>query len=258
MAKSKFEYVKQFELDDKILPHCYILVRIDGRCFHKFTNDHQFERPNDGRGLKLMNKCANEIMKAHPEIELAYGTSDEFSFVLGRLSDLFSRRASKLQTTFVSKFTACYVFYWKEFFPTLQLQYPPSFDGRCVAYPSRETMRDYLNWRQADCHINNLYNTCFWTIVLKGKKTLTEAEAIVRGTNAGQKHEIMMMQYNLNYNNEPAIFRKGSVLLQDLEEVNVIDSRDGKEIKKQVRVVQTLHCDIIQNDFWNKYEKVLK
>src|SRR4051812_47218014 len=89
-----------------------------------------------------------------------------YSFVLGRLSDLFSRRASKLQTIFVSKFTACYVFYWKEFFPTLQLQYPPSFDGRCVAYPSRETMRDYLNWRQADClYFYFLLLICFLSIL---------------------------------------------------------------------------------------------
>jgi len=35
MAKSKFEYVKQFELEDKLLPNCWIVVRIDGKGFHR-------------------------------------------------------------------------------------------------------------------------------------------------------------------------------------------------------------------------------
>lgn len=56
--------------------------------------------------------------------------------------------------------------------------YPPlpSFDGRAVCYPSMGNMRDYLAWRQADAHINNLYNTTFWNLVLKGGLTTTEAE----------------------------------------------------------------------------------
>ena len=32
----------------------------------------------------------------------------------------------------------------------------PSFDARTVLYPNDQTLRDYLSWRQADCHINNL------------------------------------------------------------------------------------------------------
>jgi len=35
MAKSKYEYVKEFETDDRLLANVYILVRIDGKGFHK-------------------------------------------------------------------------------------------------------------------------------------------------------------------------------------------------------------------------------
>lgn len=35
MAKSKFEYVRNFETDDSCLRNCYIVVRLDGRNFHK-------------------------------------------------------------------------------------------------------------------------------------------------------------------------------------------------------------------------------
>ena len=35
MAKSKFEYVKQFETEDRLMPNCWIVVRIDGKGFHR-------------------------------------------------------------------------------------------------------------------------------------------------------------------------------------------------------------------------------
>ena len=36
MANSKFEYVKQFEHEQRLLPHCWIVVRLDGRGFHRY------------------------------------------------------------------------------------------------------------------------------------------------------------------------------------------------------------------------------
>lgn len=50
MANSRFDYVRDFETDDKILPNCWIVVRIDGKAFHKFTQKHDFVKPNDDNG----------------------------------------------------------------------------------------------------------------------------------------------------------------------------------------------------------------
>ena len=38
----------------------------------------------------------------------------------------------------------------------MPLQATPMFDSRAVLYPSDQTLRDYLSWRQADTHINHL------------------------------------------------------------------------------------------------------
>jgi tRNA(His) guanylyltransferase len=35
MAKSKFEYVRDFEAQEVCLPNCWIVVRVDGKNFHK-------------------------------------------------------------------------------------------------------------------------------------------------------------------------------------------------------------------------------
>lgn len=72
------------------------------------------------------------------------------SFLLRRSTSLFKRREAKLLTTLVSHFTAAYVFNWSSYFPDTPLQYPPTFDGRLVLYPSNREVRDYFAWRQAD------------------------------------------------------------------------------------------------------------
>lgn len=169
MAKSSFEYVKKFEAEDMLLPNTWIVIRLDGKCFHKFSEDHNFSKPNDLRALDLMNYAAYTVMKEFNDLIIGFGQSDEYSFVFKKDTSLYKRRSAKLLTTINSKFSSSYVFYWKKFFEEEKLKYPPTFDGRIVLYPSEENIVDYLKWRQADVHINNLYNTTFWTLVLKGK-----------------------------------------------------------------------------------------
>lgn len=93
MAKSKYEYVRKFEQNDQCLLNCWIVIRIDGRNFHRFSDVHGFEKPNDQRALQLMNKCAETVMKEFTDIVIAYGQSDEFSLVFRRSTTQFSRRA---------------------------------------------------------------------------------------------------------------------------------------------------------------------
>ena len=80
MAKSKFEYTRKFENNDSCLPNCFIVVRLDGRNFHRFSDSHDFEKPNDEHALQLMNRCAKEVMKEFQDIILAYGQSDEYRY----------------------------------------------------------------------------------------------------------------------------------------------------------------------------------
>ena len=66
----------------------------------------------------------------------------------------------------------------------MSLKYPPTFDGRSVCYPTNRNLRDYLSWRQADTHINNLYNTCFWLLVKDGVSK-EEAQQLAGVSGAG-------------------------------------------------------------------------
>lgn len=250
MAKSKFEYVKSFESDENILPNCWIVVRIDGRAFHKFTTKHNFEKPNDPRALWLMNKAASVVMEEFKDILLSYGQSDEYSFVLRKDTTLYNRRKSKIMTYINSLFSSSYVFFWNEYFKDVKLKYPPAFDSRIVLYPTDENLRDYLSWRQADCHINNLYNTAFWALVLKGGLTNTEAEKRLCGTFSSDKNELLFTEFNTNYNNEPIMYRKGTILLRK----KIKSPKNGK----YKLVILPLHEDMIQDHFWKKNFEILQ
>jgi len=260
-----------------------------------------------------MNAAAKHTLHVLPDIIISYGHSDEYSFVFHKSCSLFERRSAKLASTVVSTFTSAYVHLWPKFLasppppgtflscatrddapgdqtatgtvpsPTtiphtdLDVSYLPTFDARCIAYPSNSNLRDYLSWRQADCHINNLYNTTFWALVLRGGMSNTEAEESLKGTLSSDKNEILWSRFGINYNNELEIFRKGSVVfrkyaLVDLsaredargEENSTPDTRDDagdeKDISKtqkekmkkarQKAEIVVEHVDVIKDEFW--------
>ena len=88
-----------------------MVVRVDGRGFTKFCESMKMEKPNDIRGIELMNRAAREVVENFKDIVLAYGDSDEYSFVFKKRSNLFNRRKDKITSCIVSLFTSAYVFY---------------------------------------------------------------------------------------------------------------------------------------------------
>ncbi|PNH35820.1 hypothetical protein VD0004_g6862 [Verticillium dahliae] len=240
MANSKFEYVKAFEQPDTLLQNTWVVVRIDGRGFTKLCAKYAFEKPNDKRALDLMNAAARAVMTDLPDITIAYGVSDEYSFV-----------------------------FHKSYAPlTLPL---PSFDGRAVCYPSVQNLRDYMSWRQVDCHINNLYNTTFWALIQLGGMDNRAAEELLAGTVSGDKNEILFSRFHINYNNEPEMYKKGSVVFRDYElvepgthnvqadadaiaePVSMTKSQTEKDKKRRNKArIVIEHLDIIKDDFWDR------
>ncbi|SBS81086.1 tRNAHis guanylyltransferase, putative [Plasmodium ovale curtisi] len=214
MANSKFAYVKSFEEERKILPNCYFVLRIDGSNFKNFTKVHEYKKPNDKRGLELMNACAMNVLNKYDEIDICYGHSDEYSFVFKKNTKLWNRRYNKLLSNLVSYFTSCFMFNWNFYFDQ-KLMYPPSFDGRIIVYPTEKEIKDYLSWRQIDCHINTQYNECFWNLILKCNYTKEQAYKSLLTTQTKHKNELLYTRFNINYNDIPQIFKRGTIIIRN-------------------------------------------
>ena len=225
-----------------------------------------------------MNAAAREVMNSFTEIIMAFGQSDEYSFVFKKSAKVFNRREDKILSCVLSLFTSAYVFKFGEFFkepvkegeeekseiPMARPLRIPSFDGRVVLYPSFEDLKAYMSWRQVDCHINNLYNTVFWKLVKEGNLSTTEAHARLKGTFSKDKHEILFKEFKCNYNNEPEICKRGNLLLRVSKEVlnpnqenlEVNEAKTGKKSKKDENdEVILVHDDLIDKEaFYEKYD----
>ena len=115
-----------------------------------------------------------------------------------------------------------------------------------------------MSWRQADCHINNLYNTAFWALILNKSddpsyslKSNIEAESILKVLDAGGKNELLFSKYGINYNNIDPIFRKGTTLTRESIVFTKISSRTDESVERRRKVINEYHLDIIGDEFWN-------
>lgn len=241
------------------------------------------------------------------------------------MTNFFNRRQNKITSLITSAFTAAFNFHWYNYFSDNQnpnliinnketnklslnqtLQYPASFDGRSVIYPTENTLMDYLKWRQADCHINNLHNTTFYALTREYTKyikmddkfhiefpyigpkfeiqpfTAVEATKKLSGTLSSDKNEILFTDYGINYNNELEQFRKGTIIFvnpekslvqqmvkklsitgkskknnveESIDENDLIDDHKSESIS--LDLFQMLNIDIISDQFWQKYGKIL-
>ena len=44
----------------------------------RFSEEHDFHKPNDDQALGLMSECAKRVMREYPDIVISYGQSDEY------------------------------------------------------------------------------------------------------------------------------------------------------------------------------------
>lgn len=191
MANSKLDYLKDEEkaTDLRFNRDTYIIVRVDGDKFHNFSAVHNFHKPNDKRALDLMVDAARQVlMTFRGHIPLAYGHSDEFSFLIKSSSNLLSRRVFKITSMLPVVFATRYNSRWDHYFgdpsrgTVTKKSYDAWFDARPKEYANYRSVINYFRWRQIDCHINNLYNTTLHA--LTGRYTRHELIEATQDTNA--------------------------------------------------------------------------
>jgi tRNA(His) guanylyltransferase len=102
------------------------------------------------------------------------------------------------------------------------------------------------------------YNTCFWALVndKESPHQEVEAERILKDTDSAAKHELLFTKYNINYNNLPEMYRKGSVIFR-AEKSAEKSTKAGETILRKKMVPTIEHLDIISDKFWNDNPSIL-
>lgn len=286
MSNSRYDFHKEEEklTDPRFNRGSYIIVRVDGDKFHRFSSEHNFDKPNDKRALDLMVSSAKNLMRVYKgQIVLAYGHSDEFSFLIKSTSNLLGRRMFKITSMLPVIFGTFYNSNWDVFFGDHRLgdptkrKYDAWFDARPKEYPNYRAVIDYFRWRQIDCHINNLYNTTLHALTGKYKRyeykndqsgdlkitcinewikdkcmffPSNEATQKLSGAVSSQKHDIMFLDYKINYNNELEQFKKGTVVVDTQADYN------GKN--ENPDSIKHFFVDLCKDEFWNTHKHIFE
>jgi tRNA(His) guanylyltransferase len=84
-----------------------------------------------------------------------------------------------------------------------------------------------------------------------------EAEKILKTTNAAGKNELLFTRFGVNYNKEPAMFRKGSILFRISDDVEQVSKTTGKTVTRSRKRVAIVHDDFISDTWWAHHPDIL-
>ena len=238
MVNSRYEYVKKFEEEEKLLKDTFICVNVKTLDFDQFCIDHKFLNPFDDRIIRLNAECARHVMEDFTDIDISYGFMGEFSFIFKRTTATFNRRRDKILTNLTSLFASTFAYRWSKYF-SFPIQYPPSFISTITLFPRLRIVKDYLLWRQELSAVEclNLYTI---NVLERSGKSHEESLEIVKNTNESEKNEILFKN-GINFNSLPDWHKRGKILFR---EKKIYESSDNFATKKA--------------NFWEKHKKLLR
>jgi tRNA(His) guanylyltransferase len=234
MVESLGDRQKSYEesYDYKITKRLPIIIRCDGRSFHRVTK--KLQKPYCPKMLNLM---ANTMLHSVMEIEgavFAYQQSDEITFILRNDKTVdsepwFHNRVQKIASVAASIVTLAFM---KNL---ILMDNPPQivgdalFDARVFAVPSIVEAVNNLIFRQQDC-ARNAVNGAAQAELTKdiGKKT---ALKLLHGKKALDKVDLLQSHCDIDFETYyPAAFRKGTAAYKI---PTVIQSHNGESIRNK-------------------------
>ena len=177
-------------------PGVWTVVRVDGRGFSRFTEQH-FDKPFDAGFSGLMVETA-QAMLTEFDARYAYTESDEISVVLGPDHGLFGRGVEKIVSITAGVASAAF---------THAAGRPAHFDSRVWIGAGVGDVIDYVSWRQADATRCALNGWCYWTLREAGASR-REATRRLHGTTVADRNELLF-QHGINFNEVPTWQRRG-------------------------------------------------
>lgn len=163
----------------RVLPGAYVVLRLDGRGFSKFT-EADFDKPFDERFSTLMMETAAALM-AELGGRYGYTESDEISLLLDPASTLFGGSVEKLVSVSAGIASAAF---------THAAGIPAHFDSRIWLGTDAAAVADYFSWRQSDAARCALNGWAYWTLRKSGSSARQATKTLDRASTA-DKNELL-------------------------------------------------------------------
>lgn len=247
----EYEFVTRNYLTNRVP----IIIRIDGKAFHKFTKG--LDKPCDKIFMEAMEQTTIELCKQVQGTVMGYTQSDEISLVLmntsnknselwfnNNLSKIISVSASIATTAFNKAFyEGCakndwgedlkkQMFYADKFFEA-------NFDSRAFNIPEEEII-NYFIWRQRDCQKN---------AVNSAARTLFSHKAL-QNLNQTQLKEKMLVEKEIDFDRYyKDKFKNGMVIVKEDKERRWTDQNGVVFVGMSKQWVSMEEPKIFEKDF---------
>jgi tRNA(His) 5'-end guanylyltransferase len=184
-----------------LMPKLPILVRIDGKCFSKFTKG--LERPYDKRLSALMVETTKLLVQEYGAF-VGYTQSDEISLILysATLDSQvpYNGRIQKLVGDITAFTTLHFNRMLPKYLPDEYVKRYPRFDCRVWNVPTLEEAANAILWRELDATKNSISMAAQHYFSHK----------VLQGKNGGEKQDMLMIEKGVNWNDYPAYFKRGT------------------------------------------------
>lgn len=199
-------YEKRFT-SDMFLPNLPVIVRLDGKAFHGWTKG--LDRPFDSEFKIVMCMITKQLIKETSAV-IGYTQSDEITLVLYtkeiKSQIFFDGKVSKINSVCASMASAYFNNKTKEFgkFDNKPLAF---FDCRSFQVPSEWEAINSLLWRELDATRNSILSV--------GQANFSHKE--MQGLSCAQVQEKLFQEKNINWNDYPYYYKKGTYYRRDPE-----------------------------------------
>lgn len=209
-----YENVSRFELTRRTP----VIIRVDGRAFHTFTKQMQYETPFDTSLSLTMQYAASHLMNEIQGAKLAYIQSDEISILVTDYDTLetqpwFGNSLQKVVSVSASIATVAFNRYlvtslatqrWSNNTGRHFTQLPwAMFDARAFNIP-KEEVTNYFIWRQQDCVRNS--------VQMLARSVFSHKECHKKSVASLQDK---LVRAGINWNDVQTRFRHGFCWLKD-------------------------------------------
>ncbi|MBR4447509.1 tRNA(His) guanylyltransferase Thg1 family protein [Methanobrevibacter sp.] len=233
--------MKEYEVYSslKVPKNSKIIVRLDGRAFHKLSSDLELEKPYDETFYNVIVKVCEDLFREFSPVFL-YTFSDEISLLLenipfeGRIEKINSIMASFTSSSFVMNYDATF-------------KKPPAFDSRIIPINDEDILK-YFKWRQDESWRNcvNSYGISY----LKTKYSNNEANDKIKGMKLNEIHELLF-QNGINLNDVETYKKRGIGIYRKDKKVEGFNKKENKnQISYRSYVYTDWELPIFSEDFF--------
>jgi tRNA(His) 5'-end guanylyltransferase len=204
------------ETDRILMPKLPIYARLDGKSFHTFTKN--MLRPYDKDMVDLMVDTTKYLVEKTNAL-IGYTSSDEISlawyFPEPNSEPLFGGRICKITSVLSGMCSAYFAVNALKNFPLLVSKHLPSFDCRVINLPNKEEVANMFLWRESDATKN--------AISMASQFHFSHKE--LQGKTGPEMQEMLFQQRDVNFNDYPSYFKRGTFIKRIVKEVELTESQ---------------------------------